>query len=69
MYHRTSTTTFRQRGYHCPICKVSTFIFGNDNAPVACSTKDCVGQLVKDWDHMVTQDTEVRDFATGNVVK
>lgn len=69
MYHRTSHCSFRHRGYHCPQCKDVTFIFGNDQAPTTCGQKDCTGQLVKDWDHLISQDTEVRDFATGEMVK
>jgi hypothetical protein len=69
MYHKTSTATFRHRGYHCPVCKTAISVFGNDNPPTTCGEVDCTGQLVKDWDHTVTQETEVRDFATGNVVK
>ena len=69
MYERTSHVSFRQRGYHCPVCKDYTFIFGNDQPPTTCSMPDCTGQLVKDWDHIVTQDTIVRDFVTGAVIK
>ena len=62
MYQKKEISGFRQRGFKCTSCQVSTIIYGNDPAPTVCPCHQCVdGALVLRWDHDVTQTTEVVD--------